>query len=80
MRIHRVVLAATAAVLFGMNVSGVSAMPLDGLKPAGEAVQAAENVAWVCGPYRCWWRPGYRYYHGPRFPYRFGWYGHRRYW
>jgi len=85
MRIHRVVLAATAAVLLGMNVSGASAMPLDGLKPATETVQAAENVAWVCGPYRCWWRPGYRTYYGPRFgfygrPYRFGWYGHRRYW
>ena len=85
MRIHRVVLAASAAILLGMSVSGASAMPLDGLKPAAETVQATENVAWVCGPYRCGWRPGYRYFgprvygfYGPR--YRYGWYGHRRYW
>jgi hypothetical protein len=84
MRIHRVVLAASAAILLGLSVGGASAMPLDGLKPATEGVQATENVAWVCGPYRCWWRPGYRYY-GPRAygfygPRRYGWYGHRRWW
>ena len=70
MSMHRIVLAASAAILLGMSVSA-SAMPLDGLKPAAEVVNAAENAAWVCGPYRCGWRPGYAYwrphYYGPRF-------------
>ena len=80
MRFHRIVLAASTAIL--LSASAASAMPLDGLKPATEAVPAAENVAWVCGPYRCWWRPGYRYHYGQRFygprPWRFGWHGPRR--
>jgi hypothetical protein len=29
-----------------------------------------EQVRWVCGPYRCGWRPNY-YYWGPRW--RHGW-------
>ena len=54
-------------------------MPLDALKSATEAVQQTENVRWVCGPYRCWWRPNYygyvRPYWGPRRHY--GFYGRR---
>jgi hypothetical protein len=94
MSMTRIASAASAAIFLGtLAASGASAMPLGGLKPAAEAVQTtAQNVAWVCGPYRCWWQPNYAYwgprsFYGPRFhygprPYRFGWYGHgpRRYW
>ncbi len=90
MSIHRLALAASAAILAGtLTAGGASAMPLGALKPAADTVQTApQNVAWVCGPYRCWWRPGYAYwaprpyygFYGPRH-YRFGWYGHhRRFW
>lgn len=40
-----------------------TAMPIDNLAKAVPA--NVENVAWVCGPYRCWWRPNY-YYYAPR--------------
>jgi hypothetical protein len=44
--------AAVSCALIGSAV----AMPADHLSvPAAASVQKA---AWVCGPYRCWWRPG----------------------
>jgi hypothetical protein len=55
------------------------AMPVDGL--AATAISdGIQNVRWVCGPYRCWWRPSYYahapgYYYGPR---RFYGFGYRR--
>ena len=49
---------ASAIVVAGtLGLGSASAMPLDALKSATEAVQQTENVRWVCGPYRCWWRP-----------------------
>jgi hypothetical protein len=53
------------------------AMPVNPLAmPAAPAAQA-QNVAWVCGPYRCWWRPSYYggYYFGP--PRAYGYWGPR---
>lgn len=50
-----------------------SAMP-NGL-PRADRASNVEQVRWVCGPYRCWWRPNYyRAYgfYGPRF-YGGGW-------
>src|SRR5882757_4431666 len=47
------------------------AMPVDGLATATASVaDGIQNVRWVCGPYRCWWRPNYYaygpgYYYGP---------------
>jgi hypothetical protein len=37
--------------------------------PAGMAnavadVGQAEQVRWVCGPFRCWWRPNWYGYYG----------------
>ena len=60
---------ALAAVLgAGLATGPASAMPANGL--ASAATQAAatngvQDVRYVCGPYRCSWRPGYydpRYY------------------
>jgi hypothetical protein len=88
MSIHRIAVAASAAILAGtLTAASASAMPVGALKPAADTVRVApDNVAWVCGPYRCWWRPGpywgpRRFYgfYGPR-PFRFGWYGPRRHW
>jgi hypothetical protein len=73
----------TAALAIGTVALGsgvASAMP-NGL-PSASAVAPSpvESVRWVCGPYRCWWRPGPYGYYGPR-PWRPGW-GWRRwhYW
>jgi len=66
------------AALLGasMLVSQASAMPVTGLAPAAEQVAAGvQDVRYVCGPYRCWWRPG-PYWGRPYYGYA----GPRRYW
>jgi hypothetical protein len=42
-----------------------AAMPVDNIARASQANANIDQVRWVCGPYRCWWRPNY--YYGPRF-------------
>jgi hypothetical protein len=91
MNSRKIVLAASAALLAGgLTLGSAAAMPLSGLAIAASELQTnAEHVRWVCGPYRCWWRPApywvrpYPYgFYGPRpwYGYRYGWYGPRRYW
>jgi hypothetical protein len=69
----------------GMMAGTASAMPINGqLAATAPAATDAQQVRWVCGPYRCWWQPGGYYYPGPRWGYgwhrgwRGGWGGHRR--
>lgn len=55
------------------------AMPVGDPAVATANISGVQNVGWVCGPYRCWWRPNYFAY-GPRFYYgppRFYGYGPR---
>ena len=67
----------------GMLIGTASALPLNGLTgaAAAETGSGLQDVRWVCGPYRCWWRPGPYWgpppYWGPR-PY-WGWH-HRHWW
>jgi hypothetical protein len=55
----------SAAILTAATVEGAGAMPPAKLnmtaipKPAAQA----QDVAWVCGPYRCVWRPNYSGYY-----------------
>ena len=70
----------------GMMAGTASAMPVNGqLAATAPAAADAQQVRWVCGPYRCWWRPGGYYYPGPRWgyygyrPYPYRW-GYRRHW
>lgn len=71
-------LAAAAAIVAG--VTGLAGMPasaapmLDpGIAHASDLIAKPENVRWVCGPYRCWWRPGPPVgFYGPR---PWGWRG-----
>ena len=60
-----------------LGAPAAQALPL-GLDPAiatgADVGLKADNIRWVCGPYRCRWVPNYGIY-GPR-P---GW-GPRRYW
>jgi len=46
--------------------------------PAAQMGQGAMKARWVCGPYRCWWRPGYGWgdgygWGGPRWGGGYGW-------
>jgi hypothetical protein len=74
-------LALAAVLTAGSAIGQASAMPASGLASAATATNGAQDVRYVCGPYRCWWRPNYygphyyNYYVGPRH-----WYRHRRYW
>jgi hypothetical protein len=80
-------LALTAVVTAGSAIGQASAMPVNGLASpatAAAATNRVQDVRYVCGPYRCWWRPG-RYHYGPRYyNYYVGprphWYWHRRHW
>jgi len=64
--------AATALSGVSLLAPAASAMPMSGLAAASNDVAAGvvQDVRWVCGPYRCWWRPnyywGYRRWWGPR--------------
>jgi hypothetical protein len=94
MNSRRMTLIASAALLAaGLTFGSAAAMPVGGLAlAANELHPNVENVRWVCGPYRCWWRPGpywvrpywarpYPYgFYGRPYGYRFGWYGPRRHW
>jgi hypothetical protein len=51
--------------------TAASAAPIAPVTAAGNA--NVEQVRWVCGPYRCWWRPNY-YYGG------YAYYPRHRYW
>ncbi len=81
-----------AASLFGAlaATSAASAMPI-APAPATPQISGIEQVRMVCNAWgRCWWRPNYYGYYGPR-PYygpryygpryygpRYGYYGYRR--
>ena len=53
--------AALALGVLTLGAPAASAMPL-GFSPAIQGAQI-DTVRWVCGPYRCHWRPDYRRRH-----------------
>jgi len=58
----------------GMMAGTASAMPINGqLAATAPAATGAQQVRWVCGPYRCWWRPGPVFWGGPVWGPRWGW-------
>lgn len=72
----RIALFALAALLGSALTAGTaSAMPANGLAVAENqnAGTAVQEVRWVCGPFRCWWRPQ-PYWGGPYWGWR------RHYW
>ena len=70
---------AITAVLSASALGGsASAMPLGGLASVPtQRVDTIEHVRWVCGPYRCWWRPG-PYWGGPNWRPHYGYWGWHR--
>jgi hypothetical protein len=55
-------IAATAGILITVLLSpaGAAMSGPQGRETMTEAVDGASPVAWVCGPRRCSWRPGWR--------------------
>jgi hypothetical protein len=50
------------AALSGASLAPAGAMPLSNLgRLSSDVASRIQNVAYVCGPYRCGWRPGYSY-------------------
>ena len=80
---HATKMTFVAAVAFAgasLAPTVASAHPVAGLNVVkGELSTAAQTVRWVCGPYRCWWRPSYYApaygYYAPRHYRRSGFYG-----
>jgi hypothetical protein len=65
MRPRTIFLAAiTALSTAGLFSNQAAAMPAANLAAATSEVSISQNVAWVCGPFRCWWAP--RRYYAPR--------------
>lgn len=65
------VLAATI-VSVGM-IGGAAAMPAANLGATAQLSSGLQDARWVCGPYRCRWRPNYYDYYGPRWGWHRGW-------
>jgi hypothetical protein len=70
---------ASAAVLSAAMIGSAAAMPAAPLASAAQTQSGIQQARWVCGPYRCWWRPNYYGYYGPR-PYHYGWHRHWHRW
>ena len=73
-------LVAAAIGGFALASGSASAMP-NGLPEISKALPSdVQDVRWVCGPYRCWWRPNwyrsYAFYGHPRL----GWGWRHRWW
>jgi hypothetical protein len=45
-----------------LAAGSAAAMPVAGLAAAAKELSGdLQNVRWICGWYRCWWRPGFYY-------------------
>jgi len=68
-------LAAGAICAASLAAGSASAMPVGGLAAAGSEISGdLQQARWVCGPFRCFWRPGPRFYGRP-FYRHYGFYG-----
>ncbi len=71
----KIAAAAVACLLTTGMAASVSAMPINGtLSAEAQTTQNVQQVRWVCGPYRCWWRPGPYWWPGRPW----GWWGWHR--
>src|SRR5437763_8570282 len=73
-RTKMMLLAPGVLLAASLACGSASAMPLGGgLATAVSEASDVQQVRWVCGPFRCFWRPNYYPYHdgyawgGPRF-------------
>lgn len=77
-------IALVVAVSLGSSLIGkASAAPMNGMAAISHQVtNEIQDARWICGPYRCWWRPGPYWWGGPHWGWRhWGWHRwgwHRR--
>jgi len=65
-KIKIALLAAGAFCAASLATGSASATPVGELATAGSETSAdLQQVRWVCGPFRCFWRPGPRFYGRP---------------
>jgi hypothetical protein len=57
---------AGAAALCAIALSSGSALAMPNGLPSNGIPSSVENVRWVCGPFRCSWRPNYHAFYGAR--------------
>jgi hypothetical protein len=76
MKLKLALIGLTALGGVALASEAASAMPI-GLATNADIASNVEQARWVCGPYRCWWRPNvygaYGYYAGPRYYHGWGW-------
>jgi hypothetical protein len=82
---------AAAAILSLAMIGSAAALPADNLAGTAKASAGIQQARWVCGPFRCFWRPNvfvgpgfgwrrpiYNFYRpGWRWRRRWGWGWHR---
>jgi hypothetical protein len=70
-------LAAAAFLSLSMVGSAAAVVPVSNLPNAAKASAGIQDVRWVCGPFRCFWRPNV-FIHRPLYGfYRPHWVWHR---
>jgi hypothetical protein len=55
---------AGATLTFASGANAMANTMPAGLAKSADQVGQVEQVRWVCGPFRCWWRPNYYGYYG----------------
>ena len=63
----------TGVALCGIMSASASAMPMSNVAAAATDLKLGQSVRYVCGKYRCWWRPDYYYGYAPSY---YTWYGY----
>jgi hypothetical protein len=77
---------AGATLTFASGANAMTNTLPAGLAKSADQVGQVEQARWVCGPFRCWWRPSYYGYYGGYRPYGYyrpwGWHRgwHRGWW
>jgi hypothetical protein len=77
---------AGATLTFASGANAMTNTMPAGLAKSADQVGQVEQARWVCGPFRCWWRPNYYGYYGAYRPYGYyrpwGWHRgwHRGWW
>ncbi len=71
---------AAAVLCGGLTATAASAMPIAPVQ--ADTAKQVDQVRWVCGPHRCWWRPNYYggYYGAYAYDPRHRYWRHRHYW
>jgi hypothetical protein len=72
----------TATLCCGLTATAAAAMPIAPVANSANGAASVEQVRWVCGYGRCWWRPNYygAYAYYPRRHWRHHYWHNYHYW